>query len=149
MKPDQTNIDADIRISTHRIVASLLRDPDEAYRTIAAESRTLFLLGAAHVDIEMGKISTRRLSEPSTVRVVPLLAARAAMALDTPAAQEDASHAARTALAGYVAREALQLGRAIRAKEHGATKATFNDRTVVIDSDGYYERLASEVCSYG
>ena len=124
MRPDQDVIDSDIRISTHRITAALLRDADEARRVIAAESRVLFLLGAAHVDLEMGKVSTRRLSEPSTSRVVPLLAARAQMALDTPAAQEDASHAARTALAGYVAREALQLGRAIRAKEHGATKAT-------------------------
>mgnify|MGYP005670171109 CR=1 FL=1 len=128
MKPDQANIDADIRISTHRIVASILRDPDEAYRKIADESRTLFLLGCAHVDQEMGKVSTRRLSEPSTVRVVPLLAARAAMALDDPAAQEDAPHAARSALAACVAREALQLGRAIRAKEHGATEATFKMR---------------------
>ena len=148
MKPDQSTIDSDIRISTHRIVASILRDPDEAYRTIATESRTLFLMGCAHVDKEMGKVATRRLPEPSTVRMVPLMAARAAMAMDHPAAQEDASHAARTALAGYVAREALQLGRAIRAKEHGAKEARFNDKTVVIDSNGYYEGLSKGLCVY-
>lgn len=92
MRPDQDVIDSDLSISTHRITAAILRgDPDQARRTIAAESRVLFLLGAAHVDLEMGKVSTRRLSEPSTSRVVPLLAARAQMALDTPAAQEDAS----------------------------------------------------------
>ena len=79
MRPDQDVIDSDLSISSHRIVDSMLRgDSDQARRTIAAESRVLFLLGAAHVDREIGKVRSRRLSEPSVDRVVPLMAARMA-----------------------------------------------------------------------
>ena len=49
---------------------------------IAAESRVLFLLGCLHIDRELGKVRSRRLSEPSVDRVPPLLACRAQMALD-------------------------------------------------------------------
>ena len=84
MKPDQDTINADISISTHRIVAALLRDADDARREIASESRTLFLLGAAHVDRELGKVRSRRLSEPSVDRVVPLMAARSRWLWITP-----------------------------------------------------------------
>ena len=84
MRPDQDVIDSDLSISTHRITAAILRgDPDQARRTIAAESRVLFLLGTAHIDREMGKVRSRRLPPPSTDRVVPLLAARAQMAMDS------------------------------------------------------------------
>jgi len=150
MRPDQDVIDSDLSISTHRITAAILRgDPDQARRTIAAESRVLFLLGAAHIDREMGKVRSRRLPPPSTDRVVPLLAARAQMAMDHAAAQQDAVHAARTALAATLCREALTLGRATRAREHGAQRATFNDRTVVLGSDSYYESLAmGEMATY-
>jgi len=150
MRPDQDVIDSDLSISTHRITAAILRgDPDQARRTIAAESRVLFLLGTAHIDREMGKVRSRRLPPPSTDRVVPLLAARAQMAMDHAAAQQDAVHAARTALAATLCREALTLGRATRAREHGAQRATFNDRTVVLGSDSYYESLAmGEMATY-
>ena len=149
MKPDMTNITADISISTHRIVAALLRDPDEARRVIACESLTLFQLGCLHVDREMGKVASRRLSAPSVERITPLLAARAGMAVDSPAAQENASHAARTALARTLCVESFQLGRARRAEEHNAKTARFGSRTVAVNSDGYYEGLTKGLASYG
>ena len=152
MRPDQDVIDSDLSISTHRITAAILRgDPDQARRTIAAESRVLFLLGAAHIDREMGKVRSRRLPPPSTDRVVPLLAARAQMAMDHAAAQQDAVHAARTALAATLCREALTLGRAVRARVHGATTARFGNRTVVMGSAKFFEGLASseEMATYG
>ncbi len=55
MKPDTATIDSDLSISSHRIVAALLRDPDQALRMITSESRTLFLLGCAHIDREAGR----------------------------------------------------------------------------------------------
>ena len=82
MRPDQNVIDSDLAISDHRITAAILRgDRDAARRVIAAESRVLYLLGAAHIDREMGKVRSRRLPAPSTDRVVPLMAARGQMAL--------------------------------------------------------------------
>jgi hypothetical protein len=144
MRPDQNVIDSDLAISGHRITAAILRgDRDAARRVVAAESRVLYLLGAAHIDREMGKVRSRRLPAPSTDRVVPLMAARAAMAMDHAGAQEDAPHAARQALAATLCHEALQLGRAVRAREHGAQRATFGGRSVVMGSARFFEGLAT------